>query len=462
MRQISKTILLSAALAVATTAVNAQDAETAYFTDGYLYGFEMNPAKGNSQNFISIPVLGNLNVEMQSNFRVDNFVFDKGGKTVLFTNPQVTNEEFLGGINDDNKMSVDLKAQLFAVGFKGLGGYNTISLSTRANVGANVPGDIFRLAKEGLSNDTYSITNMNVHADAYAEFALGHQHQIGDKLSVGVNLKYLIGFANIDAHFNKAELRLGEDSWDITTNAEVEASAKGLKYETETTMRGPEGQQTPHTYVNGVNTDDMSAPNGSGFAIDLGAEYEIIDGLKVSAAVLDLGYIKYNNNMVAATQGDHHFSTADYEFNANDDASNSFENEADNMMEDLAKLYELKDMGDKGSVKRNLNTTINAGVEYKMPFYKGLSVGALYTKKMGDYGWNKVRFSANLAPTKWFALTGSVATGTYGTSIGGALNLHPTGFNLFLAMDHMVTSVTKQNIPLSGNASISMGVNIPF
>lgn len=461
MRLNSKHILLAAALTVAANA-NAQNAETAYFTDGYVGAQQMNPAKINDQGYVSFPALGNLAVEMQSNFRVDNFIFNKGGKTVLFTNPKVTNEEFLGGIKDENKTAINVKEQIFALGFKGLGGYTTLGVNARINAGLNVPGDIFRVVKEGLSNDTYKLGGMGMKADAYAEVVLGHAHKFGDKLSVGVNLKYLIGVGSVNAKFNKADITLGEDSWDITTNAEVEASVAGLKYETTTETRGPEGEQTTHTYVDGVDIDDFKPMNGSGFAVDLGAEYEVIDGLKVSAAVLDLGYIKYKNNMVASTQGDHKFRTADYEFNANDDANNSFDKEIDRMTEKLGSLYEMKSLGDKGSVKRSLNATINAGVEYKMPFYDKFSVGALYTQRLGDYGWYNARLSANIAPAKLFSASASVGVGTFGTSVGWIVNLHPKGFNLFVAMDQLLPTLSKQFVPLNGNASLVAGINFPF
>lgn len=461
MRLTSKHILLAAALTVAATA-NAQNAETAYFTDGYMGAQQLNPAKVSDQGYIAFPAFGNLAIEMQSNFRVDNFIFNKGGKTVLFTNPMVTNQEFLGGIKDDNKTAINVKEQLFALGFKGLGGYNTLSFNTRVDAGLNVPGDIFRVVKEGLGNDTYKLGGMGMQANAYSEVVLGHAHKIGDKLSVGVNLKYLIGHANVNAKFNKADIALGEDSWDITTNAEVEVSLDGVKYETTSELRGPEGEQTTHTYVDGIDTDDLKPINGSGFAVDLGAEYEIMDGLKVSAAILDLGYIKYKNNMVASTQGDHRFQTADYEFNANDDASNSFEKEIDRMTEKLGSLYELKNLGDKGSVKRSLNATINAGVEYKMPFYDKLSVGGLYTQRMGDYGWYNARLSANIAPAKMFSASASLGVGTFGTSVGWIINLHPNGFNLFVAMDQLLPTMSKQFVPLNGNASLVAGINFPF
>lgn len=58
-------VIISAAMAamiLLPTALRAQDLSSGYFVEDYTYRYQMNPAFGNSQNFISMPALGNLNV----------------------------------------------------------------------------------------------------------------------------------------------------------------------------------------------------------------------------------------------------------------------------------------------------------------------------------------------------------------------------------------------------------------
>ena len=106
-------------------------------------------------------------------------------------------------------------------------------------------------------------------------------------------------------------------------------------------MRGAEGEKQPHTYVNDLDYDKFGM-NGFGLAVDLGAEYKLDDDWRFSAALLDLGFIKWNNNMVASTNGEKTFTTDKYIFNVNDEEKNSFENEGDRLMNDLCYLYELR------------------------------------------------------------------------------------------------------------------------
>ena len=103
----------------------------------------------------------------------------------------------------------------------------------RGNLHTMLPKSLFVFAKEGIANRDYDISHFGIHTTSYAELALGHSRQINEKLRVGANLKFLVGLANIDAEFNKANFRLGEDQWTAVTNAEIQASVKGLEYETE-------------------------------------------------------------------------------------------------------------------------------------------------------------------------------------------------------------------------------------
>lgn len=457
-----KTIIASVALLFTATAAQAQHTESGYFTDGYLFRHEMNPALGNDHNYVSMPGLGNLDFTLHGNLGIKDVLYNVNGKTALFTNPNVSVSEFLGNINEKNKLGTDFKIQILGAGFKAWDGYNTIGINVRSNIETNIPGSLLKLAKEGLTNKTYDIKDFKAHADAYVEVALGHSHKLNDQWCVGAALKVLLGGGNVDAYFDKAELTFNGNDWTAVTNATVESSIKGMTYKTETTERGPEGHQTPHTYVNDVDVDGAGI-NGFGLAVDLGAEYKHNDDWKFSAALLDLGFISWSNNMVASTNGDRTFSLDSHTFNADKDADNSFGDEMDRVTEDLAKLYELQNNGDKGGRSTSLAATLNLGAEYTLPVYRKMTFGLLNTTRFnGAYTWTNFRLSANWKATKAFSMGANMAVGTYGTAFGWIINAHPNGFNFFLAMDNTIGKMAKQGAPLSSNASVTMGINFPF
>lgn len=450
-----------AALGMAS-ATTAQNLNSGYFTEGYLYRHDLNPAFANEQNYVAMPALGNLNVGINSNLAVDNILYNVNGRTALFLNPNVSTSEFLSGINDKNKINENLRLQILGAGFKGFGGYNTIEINARQSLSLQVPGSILRLVKEGAENKTYDISDLNANAVGYAELAFGHSRQINDKLRVGAKLKVLLGIANIDAEVTKGQITLGEDSWTGITNAKVQASIKDLRYEIEEKERGPESGKVMHRYVSGID-DSSWGVNGFGLAFDLGAEYKLDDNWKFSAALLDFGFIGWNTNFVASTNGDRTIDTDKYTFAMDDDEPNAFENEIDRLTEGLAALYELDDNGNEGSRTKALAATMNLGVEYTPDFYNKMSFGLMNSTRLaGKYTWTDFRFSANVAPCKMFSASANFSLNTFGTSFGWLVNFHTNGFNLFLGMDHTLGKTAKQGVPLSGRGNVSLGINFPF
>lgn len=434
----------------------AQYTNSGYFTEGYLYRHEINPAFGNKQNYVSFPALGNLNLGIRGNLNLNDYIYNIDGKTTTFLNPKVNANEFLNNINDENKFNFDTKINLLSAGFKSFGGYSTIGINVRSNIHTMLPKSLFSFAKEGISNKEYFISKFDIHVDAYSELVFGHLRDLSEKLRIGANLKVLFGLANIDAIFNKAKLDLGYDQWSVVTNAEINASVKGLEYETEIS------ENSGNQYVNDFNVEGFGI-NGFGLGLDLGAEYKLNDSWKFSAALIDLGFISWNNNVLATTNGDKYFTTDDYKFSFDDEKSNNFEDEIERLGNGLVGLYELENAGDQGKRTTALAATLNLGVEYILPAYDKLSFGLMNsTRFQGDHTWTEFRLSANIAPVKIFSAGVNVAAGSYGCAFGWILNFHPNGFNLFVGMDQTLGKVTKEFVPLTSKGSVNLGVNIPF
>lgn len=450
--------ILAASLLLCTAGVAAQDTYSGYFLDNYDYRFEMNPAFGNEKGFLSMPVLGNLNLAMRGNLNLQDVVYNLDGKTVLFTNPGISTQEAMSKFHDKNRLGANIKLDLLTVGFKGFKGYNTISVKTNVNVNASLPGSFFSLAKEGIENKTYDITNLFGNANAYVTVGLNHSHNIKqvEGLRVGGTLKFYIGGGNVDFKLNKAHLTLGENSWQAVTNGDIYASLTGFKYDTKS------NDNTGREYVSGGNLDDGFGINGFGMGLDLGAEYKWKD-FKFSLAVLDLGFMNWGKTAWASTNGDRTFDTDGYIFNANGDADNSFSKEWEKMRDDISELYELTDNGYLEHRSRTLGATINAGVDYALPYYRKLHFGLVNSTYInGPYTWTQFRLSANVAPVKWVSANVNMVAGTYGVGFGWLLNLHTRGFNFFVGSDHTIGRLAKQMIPLKSNADFNFGLNFPF
>lgn len=450
MKQIFKSAVAASLIFSAAAGASAQN-RSAYFTDNYTYRFMLNPAFANEKGFFSMPALGQLNMATQGNVGIDNFLYVVNGKTTTFMNPDVSASEFLGGLKDRNRLGFNTKVGVLAVGFNAFRGYNTVSVNMNGDVAFSMPKSVFSLLKQGVENRTYDISDFDAHASAYVEVALNHSRQITSQLRVGAAVKFLVGAGNVDINMKKAHLALGENDWDVLTNAEIQANLAGLRYQTEYS------KETGRDYVSGMDMDKMGV-GGYGLAFDLGATYELNDDWRFSLAFNDLGFISWKNNVVASTQGDRCFRLGDYTLDPAD-MSGSF----DDMEDRLYTLYQLDDLGDKGSRTRAIAATMNVGAEYVFPLYRPLTFGLLNTTRMaGEFTWTDFRLSAQVRPVKCLSAAVNYGIGTFGSSFGWVLNLSTTGFNLYVGMDHTLGTLTKQGIPLNPNSQISVGINFPF
>ncbi|MDE5844059.1 MAG: hypothetical protein K2H44_01550 [Muribaculaceae bacterium] len=452
---------LIAATALLISTINpalAQQTRSGYFVEDYTYRFQMNPAMGNSMNFVSMPALANMNIAMNGNLHLTDILYNVNGKTTTFLNPEVSTKQVLSNLSNVNRIGADIKLNILAGGFHAWGGYNTVAISARTAIDAKLPKSLFAMLKEGIENKEYNISNVNARAIAYAELAFGHSRELNDEWRIGATMKFLIGGARMDAQLHNANLVLGTDNWTITSNGQINANVKGLNYELST------NKTTGKEYVSGMKLDGTGV-NGFGIAFDLGAVFnpDFMPELTLSASLLDLGFIGWSNGLNALTDGEHTFNSDDYIFNVDDKKPNSFKNEWQNMSDNLATIYQLNDMGNTGSRTSGVGSTFNIGAEYRLPVYDKLTFGLLNTTRIaGIYSWTDFRLSANIAPCDIFSASANIAEGTFGFSFGWLANLHLKGFNMFLGMDHTLGKLAKQGVPLSSNAQANIGINFLF
>ena len=459
-----KKIILVATLMLAVVTATAQSLNSAYFTEDYKYRHTMNPAFGNDQSYVSIPALGNINVHTQGNFGYDAIIktnpVPNGNKTMTtFLNPYIDAATALDGFADGNNRIVgNVGVTILSAGFKAWGGYNTIEINTKAHFGVALPYELFEFAKN-TGNKNYNIGDINAGAISYAEIAFGHSRQLTDKLRAGAKLKVLLGIGRADVKMENVKAQLSDaNKWIISADAQADVSMKGFTYKQKT----KEYKQRPGSY-DYVNNVDVSGAGigGFGLGVDLGASYKLNDDWSFSAALLDLGFISWSNDMQARNM------SKQFEFDGFHDVDiarhGGMSDAADTYGDQLADFANLQDQGDKGGRTTGIGTTLNVGAEYTLPMYRRLSFGLLSsTRLQGAYSWTEARLSANWEPLRWLDGGMSLGVGSFGASAGWLVNIHPKGFNFFIGMDHILGKQSKEFIPLSSKASVNLGMNITW
>lgn len=458
-KHIIKKSIVAASMLLMTVAASAQSASSSYFLEGMNQRYQLNPAFAPERPvFMAIPALSNIQVDASSSVGLANFLFEstsKPGMLTTFMSPDIDAKTFLDGMPRAAQFNVGVNMDILALGVGGKNGFTTFNLKLRNNEQINLPKELFGFMKASLAQGDYLIENININTISYLEASLTHSHKIGDNLTIGLGLKFLEGIAYADVTVNEIDARLHEDEWLVKSNGTIKASVPGAEYKLD-----PEKQT-----FDGIEGYNFKVPRSHGFAVDLGAEYDfkgIVDGLKVSAAITDLGFINWANMNTFATNNNEY---VEFEGFNNYDVSGDNEDETMDQIKDdfndMVQMYQTGTTDQKEKVL--LNATFRAGAEYALPFAKWISVGELLTYRTGLWPYAESRTSLTLSPCGWFDLSGNASFTTMGSSMGFLLNLHPGGVNFFVAVDRLKAEFNPQFIPLHDfGLNFSLGLNFAF
>lgn len=450
--------------------LSAQNLRSSYFMDGMYYRHQLNPAFAAESNYINLPffVLGNFQVGTQGNVGVNNFLYkynQNGYNLTTFMNPIVGNDEFLNRLKSTNRLNASVSMPVIAIGFKAWGGFNTIDINVRSNTYLNLPYELFDFMKTGMSDEAgtfYNVKDINLRSNNYVELAFGHSHDINRNLTIGGKAKLLVGAGNVNAHIKNMDIYMSGDYWDIQAEGTIDGSLKGGEFKTK------EPNEFGQRELDGFKVKNPNV-GGFGLAFDLGATYQFLDeakGLTLSASLLDIGFIHWNNALKASMVHSYMFDGFKYPvvIDPEDGDPGDINSQLDDIGEDLKgfiKFYE-----DTAPQKRTtkLGATMILAAEYILPTYDKLKFGVLSTTHFNKpFTWTEARVSANIAPTRWFEANVNYAISNFGSSLGWVINFHPKGFNFFIGTDHMITRVTPQFVPVGkANASVSVGFNITW
>lgn len=459
-----KRVFVAVAVLAFAFAVHAQSLRTGYFLEGNLYRYRLNPALQSTRGHFAIPVLGGIQINTMGNVGVGNFLYESpvnSDEWVTFMHESVSADEFLGDLESDNVMRMDLDFTILSYAFRAFGGFNTIDLTLRSNVGLNLPKGLFEFMKD-QSYGSYSFSDMSMRTRNFADLSLGHSRKIGESLTVGGRLKFLFGLAYGDVTFDDMNVDMSGDKWVVSANGSADIALGGVyTCSDEPTVGGK-------TVIDGY--DDVSfGLHGFGMGIDMGASYDFsalgVKGLSASASITDLGYINWSKTARAGVSPEKSYVFDGFsEMTIHSDEKNeTLDDQWEVMRDDLEDFFALEDEGE-GSAGCGIGAKFNLGVEYKMPFYDKLSAGFLYTHCFDDiFSYNQASLMLSVSPLKVldFAVSGTLAD--YGAGFGAMMNLHCTGFSFFVGTDCFLGKVGKQFVPVENmNASVSFGMNIAF
>ena len=458
-RSVILTIIM---LASAILRVNAQTGQTLYFMETLPQSALLNPAYQHSHNFhIGLPMLSSFNLNAKTNFvTFSDLVFKhpQYDSLISFLHPDANLSDFTGKLKERNNIAPDLHLNILSFGFRMNGSFITFSVSERASFRATLPRDFILLGLEGNEQFTdrkADFSSFGADLNYFREYAAGYSRQVDERLTIGGRLKLLFGKANIS--FAGSDISLYNDP--ESYNTMLHSSLKMNMSMPVTLVKNENGDIDSMLFH--FDRDDYNPmefifnPRNTGFAVDLGATFRLIEPLALYASVTDLGFINWKKDIYnLSMDGDFEFEGFDLSplFDYSDDSDPE-----DNLLDSLKGLFRITDTRDV--YRRQLPARIYLGGTYEVR--PGMNLGLLSRSEIYQGGIEQAfTLSANAVLRRWLSasLSYSVMNNSY-SNVGMGLALRGGGFQIYMLSDNLGTLFMPHR---TKNANLWFGLNLVF
>lgn len=459
-----KKIIIFSLFIISINSLIAQTKTEYFMRTSYMRTY-LNPALTPEQGHLLVPMLPNIGANIQTNsINLDHLTFKKNGERVTFLHPSVSANEFLDDMKKDNYIRTNINYKLFAFGTFIRGHYTNFDLGIRTQADVNLPKSAFELFKVGFDQDkasTYDLKDLSATASAFVEIGASQSRSFLDKtLQVGARVKVLLGAGYFDLNAKRLEIEAGPDRWRSLSHVTLKGAAPGVK-----------ATYDEDGMIDGFEFEWDGIP-GYGAGLDIGAVYDmrkvlpILDGLKVSAALNDIGFISWSKKNSLSLYSPEQAVIVEPNRPNDKDGDNSLSDVLEDAFDDLKEAINLKE-DPSGSKSRTTSLRMNMNLAAEYEFLKDkLSVGALYSAHFGNYYTShEFTLSGNYQPFHWLGTSVSYsAMHSAFDTFGFALHLAPSrGMTFFVASDYVIPHVSSQFIPTSSKGvNLQLGFSIPI
>jgi hypothetical protein len=393
--------------------LQAQQNNSLYFMTGLPQSSQLNPATQPKCGFyLALPSVeinaGNSAVGF-NDILVYNSALDS---LVWFLHDKGTRSNFLDKIKSNVNLFGEARVDLFSLGFRVNNTYLSFGVGQRVETNNFLPSDLVRFAVEGNIDSvggtmrSYDFSGVGVNATYYNEYSLGISHQINEKLTVGVRGKLLFGIANVTTNSSDVYMNsVGINAYQMRSLITVNSSVPNLSV-----YSGADGKVDSVDFKNIKSGSEarsiLTNTKNMGLGLDLGAIYKPIDRLSLSFSVLDLGYIKWKDNLHSFKQD------ASYDFKGVNILLKDTADMAKALLDTLKNNFTYN--SNTSAYKTSLSPKLYVGVLYQLT--KGIGLGALTRQQIIDSKLNsQYTLSLNLYPANAlnFTLSYTIANKMY-------------------------------------------------
>ncbi len=424
----------------------AQKNYTFYALDNTAQSHYLNPAFKPSANvYVSFPLIPMQSFGVSnSGFNLNHLLHKRAHDDSLQFDPA----QVVSKLGKRNFLTFESYNELFAFGFRVKKNYFSFGITNRLNANFIYTKDLLQLAVEGNGESFLgkraSFDKTGINLNSYVEYAVGFNREINNKLAVGARVKLLSGIVNLNTKETKFGLHTHETTFDLTVDGSATINTSGIKpfYDT----------LAPDDYNPSKNAYNFK---NFGLGIDLGATYKLTDKIKVSASLLDIGFISWKTDNATFITND-----VDYRFEGiylNQFLKDTAEVVFEQLQDTLENVFSQVENNDQYTT--GLATRFYLGGTYDLT--KSINVGAtLYSEVIKSRYRAAVIVSGTVKLKSWLSAT--VNYSQYARSfgnIGAGLSLRGGPIQFFVASDNVLAFFVPQK---SKNFHAAFGINLLF
>lgn len=451
-----KTLLVTGSLFLMVSGFNvqAQTMQTLYHMN-LPQNHLLNPALFSSNSvYIGLPGLSGAQLNFENNlFDFSDVIISgtglAGDSLVTVLHPDYDINNFLELVNDRNYLNLSAEIPILSIGFRVQQLTFTFDVMDRVNGFVALPGDLMRMALDGntgFEGSEVSLKEFGFSADYYREYALGFSMPATERLRVGGRAKMLFGKVNASLDINELNIAIDDQTFGHTFNSDFSMNISGpLEVVTDA-----EGNVEDIQDKDVDPLDILLNGKNAGFGIDLGATYDLMPDVTLSASIVDLGFISWKDGVNNLTsKGSFDFDGLDLTDVFADEQS--FDDLAQEYLDSLVDNMDLDPTYD--SYTTFLPAKVFIGASYKIA--EPLSVGLLSRTTFIDRSVRQaVTLSANAYLANFFSLTAAyTAANKSFDHLGFGMGLRGGPLQFYLVTDH---------IPVSWNKIVADGSEVPM
>lgn len=412
-----------------------------------------------SQFYFNAPIISNIKLSV-NNSGFSYWTFRENQKLI----------DVADALWDYNSLRIEFGTDLIRFGGRYFDHFYSFNISFKSRTYFSYNDDFVNFLVNGNINDykvsyVYDFSKVRLSSFNYAEIGINLSKRLDDKYAYGAKIKLLKGFVfadiNLDGSYSKvlSSNQVPVQGNDINLKISGKISGLDKKYEIIKTTPTDTNKLIDFSFKHDTkltknHISDLLTKGNYGLAIDLGFTYKYTDYIEISASIIDLGFIYWDNLSQTIDLSASILDFKGIEYSPNESISNFNFNS-------LINKY-LKDVETLTTVTPFLSflpTQINTAVEYQYNDF--FQYGSLF-KLMFFNGSMQPQLSFYTCNTFWSYISTSL---TYtiknhrANNLGVGLDFKMGSIQLYAMTDNVLAAIWPHKMRSVG---IQFGINFIF